>query len=152
MLRNHFFHSTSIAVVNLWKATQSNGMWKATMQTTIVFSLLLGLVVAFAAQTGCGAPPDTQVDKTASVAQIEKNVETEPIQLPAPLPKSSQANSAQPIVSARAEDEPQVVEVGYKKGMHVPEFGVSLHDGTKLTSASLIEEGKPTFIYFHATW
>ncbi len=43
-------------------------------------------------------------------------------------------------------------EVGYKKGMHIPEFGMSLLDGTRVTSAKLVEEGKPTFIYFHATW
>ncbi len=50
------------------------------------------------------------------------------------------------------ESQEEVVEVGYKKGMHVPEFGMTLLDGTRVTSAKLVEEGKPAFVYFHATW
>lgn len=123
------------------------------MKTTVISCLLLGLAAA-AVQIGCGVTPAAQTDETASVAQAEKIVETEPPQLPAPLPKSSQADSVQSTVGEQAADQPQeeVVEVGYKKGMHIPEFGMSLLDGTRVTSAKLIEEGKPTFIYFHATW
>ena len=107
------------------------------MKTAITLSLLLGLAIVVAAQIGCGATPATQTDKTAPVAQVEKVVETEPPQSLTPLSKSSQA---------------EVVEVGYKKGMHIPGFGMSLLDGTKVTSVKLVEEGKPTFVYFHATW
>ena len=123
------------------------------MKTAIILFLLLGLAAALAAQIGCGATPAAQTDETAPVAQTEKVVETEPTQLPAQSSKSSQPGSAQPAVAARA-DEPQAeaVEVGYKKGMHIPEFGMSLLDGTRVTSAKLVEEGKPAFIYFHATW
>lgn len=131
-----------------------NSAWNAKMKTTIILSLLLALAVAVTVQIGCGASPAAQTNNTASVAQTEKVVETEPPLLPAPLPKSSQADSVQPTAEARAKDEPQmeVVEVGYKKGMRIPEFGMSLLDGTRVTSAKLVEEGKPTFIYFHATW
>ena len=124
------------------------------MKTTIILSLLLALAVAVTVQIGCGASPAAQTDNTTSLAQAERVVETEQTQLPAPLPKSSQADSAQPAVDEQAKDEPQdeVVEVGYRKGMHIPEFGLSLLDGTRVTSAKLVEEGKPTFIYFHATW
>ncbi len=123
------------------------------MKAAIILSLLLGLTAAAAVQVGCGAAPAAQTDKTASVAQVEKAVEAE-TQLLTPSAKSSQAGPAQPMVGEQARDEPQeeVVEVGYKKGMHVPEFGMSLHDGTRVTSAKFVEEGKPTFIYFHATW
>ena len=107
------------------------------MKTAITFSLLIGLMAAAAAQVGCGATPAAQTDKAAPVAQVEKVVATEPPQSLAPLSESSQA---------------EVAEVGYKKGMHIPEFGMSLLDGTKVTSAKLVEEGKPTFVYFHATW
>lgn len=124
------------------------------MKTTVILFLLLGLAAAAAAQVGCVATPAAQTNKTASVAQAEKVVETEPPQPPAPLPRSSQADSVQSTVDEQSKDQPQeeVVEVGYKKGMHIPEFGMSLLDGTRVTSAKLVEEGKPTFIYFHATW
>ena len=128
-------------------------MWNATMKTAIILSLLLGLAAALAAQIGCGATPAAQTDETASVAQAEKVVETEPTQLPAQSSKSSQADSVQPTAAARADEPPaEAVQVGYKKGMHVPEFGMSLLDGTRVTSAKLVETGKPAFIYFHATW
>lgn len=122
------------------------------MQAAIILSMLLGLAAA-ALQIGCGASPAAQTDKAASVAQVEKAVEAGP-QLLTPSTKSSQGDSVQPVVDEQAKDEPQeeVVEVGYKKGMHIPEFGMNLHDGTRVTSAKLVEEGKPTFIYFHATW
>ena len=107
------------------------------MKTAITLSLLLALSVVVAAQIGCGTTPAAQTDKAAPVAQVEEVVETEPSRSSAPLSKSSQA---------------KVVEVGYKKGMHIPGFGMSLLDGTKVTSAKLVEEGKPTFVYFHATW
>lgn len=124
------------------------------MKTTIILSLLLALVVAVTVQIGCGASPAAQSDNTAPVDQAEKVVETEPTQLPDPLLQSPQGDSVQPTVNAQAKDEPQVevVEVGYKKGMHIPEFEMSLLNGTRVTSAKLVEEGKPTFIYFHATW
>lgn len=44
------------------------------------------------------------------------------------------------------------VEIGYRVGMQAPEFGMSLYDGSRVTSESIASEGKPTFIYFHATW
>ena len=123
------------------------------MKTAIILSLLLGLAIAAAVQIGCATTPAAQTDETAPMAQAEKVVEAEPTQLPAQSSKSSQADSVQPAVATRA-DEPQAeaVEVGYKKGMHIPEFGMSLLDGTRVTSAKLVEEGKPAFIYFHATW
>jgi len=124
------------------------------MKTAVTFSLLLGLAAAAAVQIGCVATPASQPNEDASVPQVEKVVETAPSQSAAPSSKSSEADSAQPLVTVRTKDEPQkeVVEVGYKKGMHIPEFGMSLLDGTRVTSANLVEEGKPTFVYFHATW
>ena len=153
MLQDDFFTLSEATVKSLVRMRFISA-WNAKMKTTIILSLLLALAVAVTVQIGCGATPAAQPDKTAAAAQTEKAVETEATQLPAPLPKSSQAGSVQPTVDALAKDESQmeVVEVGYKKGMHIPEFGMSLLDGTRVTSAKLVEEGKPTFIYFHATW
>ena len=124
------------------------------MKTASTFSLILGLAAAAAVQLGCVSTPASQPNEDASVPQVEEVSETEPSQSAAPSLKSSQADSVQPLVTARAMDEPQeeIVEVGYKKGMHVQEFGMSLLDGTRVTSAKLVEEGKPIFVYFHATW
>ena len=55
-------------------------------------------------------------------------------------------------LAKESEPAPHPVEIGYKVGMQVPEFGMSLLDGSTLTSASLTDQGKPTFLYFHATW
>ena len=53
-----------------------------------------------------------------------------------------------------ADSEPKVetVEVGYEVGLRAPEFGMSLLDGSRVTSAGLAEEGTPVFLYFHATY
>ena len=44
------------------------------------------------------------------------------------------------------------VEVGYEVGLHAPEFAMSLLDGTGVTASGLSAEGKPVFLYFHATY
>ncbi len=42
--------------------------------------------------------------------------------------------------------------VGTQVGNRIPEFKVIYEDGTEVTSASLIENGKPVFMFFAATW
>ena len=42
--------------------------------------------------------------------------------------------------------------VGTKVGNRIPEFKIIYEDGTEVTSASLIENGKPVFMFFAATW
>ena len=42
--------------------------------------------------------------------------------------------------------------VGTQVGDRIPEFKVIYEDGTEVTSASLIENGKPVFMFFAATW
>ena len=66
---------------------------------------------------------------------------------------SSSAPAAQQSVAV-VDSEPKVetVEVGYEVGLRAPEFGMSLLDGSRVTSAGLAEEGTPVFLYFHATY
>ena len=61
---------------------------------------------------------------------------------------------AAPQTVAVSDSEPKVetVEVGYEVGLRAPEFGMSLLDGSRVTSAGLAEEGTPVFLYFHATY
>ena len=42
-------------------------------------------------------------------------------------------------------------ETGNKVGYQVPDFTLELVDGSAVTSASLVESGQPTFLFFWAT-
>ena len=48
--------------------------------------------------------------------------------------------------------EVEVVEVGYQVGLRAPEFGMTLLDGSRVTTANIVDEGKPVLLYFHATY
>ena len=117
---------------------------------------LLGLVAAASAIIGCGsAPAASQPSEPANIPdaapQASEPVPPEPSQ---PATTMVQVDSVPPKVTQPMASEPKAVpvEVGYRVGMQAPEFGMSLYDGTRVTSASIAEQGKPTFIYFHATW
>jgi hypothetical protein len=43
-------------------------------------------------------------------------------------------------------------KIGSKVGERVPDFEMSLADGTIVTSASLIENDRPAFLFFFATF
>jgi thiol-disulfide isomerase/thioredoxin len=45
-----------------------------------------------------------------------------------------------------------VVNIGTKVGNQIPDFTIVYEDGTEITSASLIANGKPVFMFFAATW
>ena len=116
---------------------------------------LLVLVAAIVALVGCGAAPASQtaeVSQTSEAAKVTAGQETSPTQA---TTKMFQADSLPPKAAGEsAKNEPAAtpVEIGYKIGMQAPDFGMSLSDGTRVTSASIVNEGKPVFIYFHATW
>ena len=56
------------------------------------------------------------------------------------------------VAVTKSEPQTETVEIGYEVGMRAPDFGMSLLDGTKVTSSSLADDGKPVFLYFHATF
>lgn len=92
------------------------------MRILTPLSFTLACVLAFALMAGCGS------DEPASPADDS-----------APTTQTSE-------IAAES------VEVGYKVGARAPDFSMSLLDGRKVTPASLASEGKPTFLYFHATF
>ena len=107
---------------------------RATVSTISIF-LLIGATIGLL--LGCGgAAPASQSSEDAIA------------------PKAFQADSPPPkeVSAENVEPETEVVQVGYKVGMRSPEFGLSLLDGSRVTSVSLADESKPVFIYFHATW
>ncbi len=97
----------------------------------IRFSILIVLTMAAttAVLFGCGAAPASQDNKGASTPETAvtvEDVQTETMEAPA--------------------------EVGFEVGLRAPEFAMSLLDGTEVTASSLSDEGKPVFLYFHATY
>ena len=125
------------------------------MRIKIATVLLLGLVAVVAVLPGCGAAPTPQPSEVAASPAAPKVVPpTAAPSQPAPASKTSQTESVPPKVGQpmNTDSDTEAVEVGYKVGMQAPEFGMSLLDGTSVTTAKLVEQGKPAFIYFHATW
>lgn len=133
------------------------------MRIKATLLLLLGLGATIAAAVGCGTAPASQISDTSSAREttrVESSAEQpsvpaaeEPTSPTSPT-TGFQVDSIPPkaVTAAKAEQDSAAVEIGYKIGMHAPEFGMSLLDGTTVTSTSLVDEGKPVFIYFHATW
>ena len=116
---------------------------------------LLGLAALTVVLLGCGTAPAAQTAEieAASVASKVAGVTNQPAEADsaANVPKS-ESSPPELTQAMESKPEPEIVEVGYKVGMQAPEFGMSLLEGNRVTSAKLLEEGKPVFIYFHATW
>ena len=125
------------------------------MSAKFALSLLLTLGATIGILFGCGAAPASQTVESISVPPAPKVVPaSEQVAMPTQTAEMSQAASApkETIEAVKSEPEAGPVEVGYKVGMRVPEFGLSLLDGSQVTSAGIVDEGKPVFIYFHTTW
>ena len=90
---------------------------------------LLGLGALMAVLLGCGAAPAAQVAE--SPPEVQK---------------------AMPDAPADGNSEVVAVEVGYNVGQRAPDFGMSLLDGSKVTTSSIVDEGKPVLLYFHTTY
>ena len=125
------------------------------MSTKFTLSLLLTLGATIGILFGCGAAPASQTAESTSVPHAPKVVPaSEQATVPTQAAEMAQADSApQKVIEAiKSEQEAGPVEVGYKVGMHVPEFEMNLLDGSRITSSGIVDEGKPAFIYFHTTW
>ena len=100
------------------------------MNVRISFAFLLGLGAIMVVLSGCGAAPAAQTSESqAAVSQ-----------------------KAIPDASTSSGSEVEVVEVGYQVGLRAPEFGMSLLDGSRVTTSSIVDGGKPVLLYFHATY
>ena len=51
-----------------------------------------------------------------------------------------------------AADFPEPSQTGNQEGYRVPDFTLTLEDGSTITSTNLIEAGQPTFLFFWATY
>ena len=91
--------------------------------------LVLAMVATVAVLFGCGSAPASQDNEGASTPDPMVTVE-----------------------AVETETTEASVEIGYEVGLRAPEFAMSLLDGTEVTASSLSAEGKPVFLYFHATY
>ncbi len=119
--------------------------------------LLLALCATAAVLVGCGSAQDSQETEIPAAPQaqaVATAVESAPQAQTGAAPAVDTAPQAQTNVAPTVDTAPQAqtVDVGYEVGMSAPEFGMSLLDGSKVTSSSLTDEGKPVFLYFHATF
>jgi hypothetical protein len=73
----------------------------------------------------------------------------------APQPTGAPAPTAVEVPAATEAPAPVVQEplppVGNKVGNRIPDVSLELFDGTTVSTASLAEQGKPTFLFFFAT-
>jgi hypothetical protein len=92
--------------------------------------LTLGLLLLALA---CGASPAASAP-TATSAPVGRTQSAPPTAVP-PIPT--------PTASVRT---------GSSIGERVPDFQMQLADGSVVTSASLLSDGKPVFLFFFATW
>ena len=125
------------------------------MSVKFALSLVLIIGATIWILLGCGSAPASQTAESTPVPPAPKVVpapeqtaalsQAAEIALPDPDPQEA-------IEAVESEPEAGPAEVGYKVGMHVPEFGMSLLDGSRVTSAGIVDEGKPVFIHFHTTW
>lgn len=99
------------------------------MRLRISPTLLLGLGAMMAMLLGCGTAPAAQTAE--SPPAVQKTI---------------------PDASSSSGSEVEVVEVGYEVGLRAPEFGMSLLDGSRVTTSSIVDGGKPVLLYFHATY
>jgi len=60
-----------------------------------------------------------------------------------PLAETPQVNTVAP---------PSLPPVGAKVGERAPNFALQLTDGSTVTGEGLTAQGKPTFLFFAATW
>ena len=117
------------------------------MRTRKSVAIILGLGAFAALLPGCGQAPASQV---ADPPPQVKVAEPPPVAQVEEPPKPVQETP--PDTSGANGSEAEVVEVGYQVGLRAPEFEMSLLDGSTVTTSSIVDEGKPVLLYFHATY
>ena len=77
---------------------------------------------------------------------------------PEPVPRSSgdapaiPASTAPEAPRAAPDDAAIPVKVGSSVGEHIPDFELRLSGGSGVSSAALLGDRQPTFLFFFATW
>ena len=105
------------------------------MKKLVLFSMLAGLLAAGLAMSGCS---DTDTPRKIDAAA------------PSPIPTATlDINLATPGEVHRIPIEG--TEVGSEVGDRIPPFTLGLVDGVTVSSEQLMDDGRPTFLFFFAT-
>ena len=110
--------------------------------------------IALAVTAACASEPES-LGGTSSARPTPS-----PVVVPAPATagtavagRGTAPAPAEAAADSEAQPEPgQTVRVGSQVGERAPRFRLSLADGSTVSSASLVSDGKPVFLFFHATW
>ena len=70
------------------------------------------------------------------------------------LPEAKQAAAVAPseVATVGAKSIPVSTTIGNNVGERIPDFAITLIDGRTVTSADLLAERQPTFLFFFETW
>jgi hypothetical protein len=116
----------------------------------------VGLLLALACSAGA-VPTEPLATNAAAVAPegenaagIESAAESDGT-LPDSIPTEAAAPEVPPE-SADAESDPVALAIGSNVGERIPDFAITLVDGSTVTSAELLAQRQPTFLFFFETW
>ena len=90
-------------------------------------------------------PPPPQQPPLQAMVQPSPAADPSPVPT-APSPAGGPSPAPQPPLTSAE------VKVGSSVGDRIPDFEIRLVDGSTVTSASLLSESRPVFLYFVATW
>ena len=102
-------------------------------------------------------PPAANASPTSPAAATTEAPPTATL-LPTPAAPQTVNTTVPPTEAATAtsapppEPVPPPVPVGAKEGQRIPDFAMTLADGSVVTSQLLLEANKPAFLFFFATW
>ena len=70
------------------------------------------------------------------------------------LPEAKQAEAVAPseVATVGAKSIPVSTTIGNNVGERIPDFSITLIDGSTVTSSDLLAERQPTFLFFFETW
>jgi hypothetical protein len=108
---------------------------------------LLGLTLTMTA-LGCAASAPPQ-----PTSMIAPTVQPSATNTPAFGPPTPGSGSTPPATATGgAGTDLASIPVGTDVGDRIPEFAISLADGTAVTLDDLVQEQRPTFLFFFTTW
>lgn len=116
----------------------------------------VGLLLALGCSAGAvpTEPPATNAAAVAPEGEYAAGVEP-PAEGDGTLPDSIPTDTPAPEVppeSADAASDPVTFAIGSNVGERIPDFAITLVDGSTVTSGELMAQRQPTFLFFFETW
>ena len=100
----------------------------------------------------CGAEAPGDLGQPGAVAAERVPTPTTASAKATTAATASPAAAVAPEAASAAEAQTAPAKVGHREGDRAPEFSMRLAGGKTLTSAELLDAGRPMFLFFWATW